>query len=204
MKLYYSPGACSLADHVALIEAGVPFEAERVDLKTKLTASGADYRALNPKGYVPALTLDSGETLTENIAVLDWIAGEAPQLQPGGALGRSRLVEALAYIATEVHKAFHPIFDDAASEAEKQAARDLVAAKLRLLAGAARGDYLFGDRPGVADFYLFVMLLWASRRGIALADPLPELFGRLLALPSVQRAMADEGLRIPSSPRSAS
>lgn len=105
MKLYYSPGACSLADHIALREAGLPFELEKVDLRTKRTESGADYTAVSPKGYVPALTLDGGETLTENIAVLDWIA-QAGGNAPSGPLGRTRLLEALAYISTEVHKSF--------------------------------------------------------------------------------------------------
>ena len=105
MKLYYSPGACSLADHIALHEAGLPFEHGRVDLKTGTVGDGSDYRAINPKGYVPALTLDSGETLSENIAILDWITQQAPQLAPGGHMGRTHLLEALAYISTEVHKA---------------------------------------------------------------------------------------------------
>src|SRR5688572_27861000 len=110
MKLFYSPAACSLADHIALEDAGVAFELERVDLKSKITESGADFTAINPKGYVPALVLDSGETLTENLAVLDWIATQHPSLGLDGPLGRTRLLEALAYIATEVHKSFKPFF----------------------------------------------------------------------------------------------
>ena len=98
MKLYYSPGACSLADHIALHEARLAFEHESVDLKAKTTASGADFTVINPKGYVPALVLDSGEMVTENLAVLEWIAGQNPALGLDGPLGRTRLLEALAYI----------------------------------------------------------------------------------------------------------
>ena len=103
MKLYYSPGACSLADHIALNEAGLAFEQEKVDLRAKKTESGADFFAINPKGYVPALVLDGGELLTENIAILEWVSQQAGALVPGGALGRTRLLETLAYISTEVH-----------------------------------------------------------------------------------------------------
>ena len=110
MKLYYAPGACSLADHIALHEAGLSFEHEKVDLKAKRTESGADYTAINPKGYVPALTLDSGETLSENIAILDWIAHQDGALKPSGPMGHTHLLEALAFISTEIHKSFKPFF----------------------------------------------------------------------------------------------
>jgi glutathione S-transferase len=118
MKLYYSPLACSLADHIALLEAGVPFERERVDLKTKRTESGGDFNDVTRKGYVPALVLDSGEILTENIAVLDWLASQYPALGVAGKLGRTRLLESLAFISTEVHRNFKPMWH-ASSEAQK-------------------------------------------------------------------------------------
>lgn len=193
MKLYYSPGACSLADHIALHEAGMPFEHARVDLKTHTLEDGSDYRAVNPKGYVPALKLDSGETLSENIAILDWITQQAPQLAPGGQLGRTHLLEALAYISTEVHKAFAPIFKGAGEE-EQVKAREAVAARLRYLGETMAGDYLLGPNLSVADCYLFVMLLWAGKQGIDVPPQLAALTDRMMARESVHKAMAHEGL----------
>lgn len=197
MKLYYSPGACSLADHIALHEAGMDFEHERVDLKTKRTEHGHDYRQVNPKGYVPALQLDSGEVLTENVAVLDWIAQQSATLKPEGPLGHTRQIEALAYISGEVHKAYGPLFKGGSDE-EKADAKRQVADKLELLSHAMKGDYLLGDRPGVADFYLFVMLFWAVKQGIDTPAPLSALRDRLMARDSVRLAMEHEGLTGPS------
>ena len=195
MKLYYSPGACSLADHIALHEAGLAFEHERVDLKTKLTEHGDDFRAINPKGYVPALRLDSGDVVTENVALLDWIADQSSTLSPIGPFGRTRQLEMLGYISSEVHKAFSPLFrggsDDDKAKAKAKAA---VASKLDYVAGELKGDYLFGDAPGVADFYLFVMLLWSTKNGIAVPDALAALRDRLMGRASVQKAMRHEGL----------
>ena len=193
MKLYYSPGACSLADHIALHEAGLPFEHERVDLKAKRTEGGADYAAINPKGYVPALALDSGELLTENIALLDWIADQSATLKPAGALGRTRQLELLGFISTEVHKAFGPLFRGG-SDDQKETAKQTVAAKLSFLADRLDGEYLTGAQVSVPDFYLFVMLLWAGKFGIAIPAPLEALRVRLLARESVQKAMKHEGL----------
>lgn len=193
MKLYYSPGACSLADHIALHEAGLQFEHERVDLKTKQTEHGDDYRAVNPKGYVPALKLDSGDVVTENIALLDWISDQSATLRPSGPFGRTRQLEMLAYISTEVHKAFGPIFRGGSDE-EKAKAKEAVTAKLQFVAGQLKGDYLLGDEPSVADFYLFVMLLWAQRQGIAAPVTLDALRDRLMHRPAVQTAMGHEGL----------
>ena len=195
MKLYYHPGACSLADHIALHEAGLAFDHVKVDLQAKTTEDGADYTAINPKGYVPALTLDSGETVTENIAILDWIARQAPQLAPGGTMGRTRLLETLAYISTELHKSFKPFFANG-SDAEKQAAGETITKRLQLLADRLDGDYLFGDF-GVADAYLFVMLLWADKNGVALPDPLPAYRDRVKARDAVRTAMTHEGLLKP-------
>lgn len=193
MKLYYAPGACSLADHIALHEAGLAFEHERVDLKTKLTEHGADFKAINPKGYVPALRLDSGDVLTENIALLDWIGDQSATLRPAGPFGRTRQLEMLGYISTEVHKAFVPLFRNS-SDDEKAGAREAVAGKLEFLASRLKSDYLLGDEPGVADFYLFVMLLWSGRNAIAVPPSLDALRDRLMARESVQKAMRHEGL----------
>ena len=125
MKLYLSPGACSLADHIALHEAGLDFDRIRVDLKTGRTEDGRDYSRINPTGYVPAVEFDDGEVLTENIAILSLAADKAPGLTPDGPFGRFRLLEMLAFISTEIHKAFKPFFKPDATEAEKAAARDL-------------------------------------------------------------------------------
>src|SRR4029079_16972343 len=122
MKLYYSPGACSLADHIALHEAGMEFELVKVDLKTHKLEDGRSFFDINPKGYVPALQFDDGEVLTENVAILSFIAARHPALDAPGELGRYRLLEMLAYISSEVHKAFHPLFDPAATDAEKKTA----------------------------------------------------------------------------------
>lgn len=193
MKLYYSPGACSLADHIALHEAQLDFEHERVDLKAKTTASGTDFTAINPKGYVPTLVLDSGETITENVAMLEWIASQDSALGLDGSMGRTRLLEVLAYISSEVHKSFKPMFTGS-SDDEKAKAREMVAKRLQLLADGLQGDYLFGDRPSVADCYLFVMLLWSDKFGIAIPEPLPALRNRMMTRPAVQTAMKHEGL----------
>ena len=133
MKLYYAPGACSLADHIALLEAGFSFETEAVDLHSKQTESGRDFRAINPKGYVPALVLDGGEIVTENIAVLDWIADQNPVLRPGGALGRTRLLEMLTFISTEIHRAYKPLWH-ASTEADKRNAAQAVESLLEFAA----------------------------------------------------------------------
>lgn len=193
MKLYYSPGACSLADHIALNEAGLQFERESVDLKTKQTEHGADFNAINPKGYVPALTLDSGETLTENVALLDWIADQSQTLRPEGPLGRTRQLELLGYITTEVHKSFGPLFKGGSDE-EKSKAKQMVASKFAFIAEQLDGDYLVGARPHVPDFYLFVMLMWAGKFGIDLPPTLAAYRERLMKLESVQKALQAEGL----------
>jgi len=193
MKLYYSPLACSLADHIALEETGLAYERERVDLKTKRTASGRDFSEVTPKAYVPALVLDDGEVLTENVAVLDWIASQFPRLAVGGPLGRTRMLEALTYVTTELHHGFKPMWH-AGSDAEKAQARETLGAKLRYVAGTVAGDYLFGEAPSVADFYLFVMLLWAERFGVPTPPVLEALRTRLEARPAVQRAMREERL----------
>lgn len=193
MKLYYSPGACSLADHIALHEAGLAFEHVKVDLKTKQTERGEDFRAVNPKGYVPALQLDSGEVLTENIALLDWIADQSQTLRPEGPLGRTRQLELLAFISTEIHKAFKPFFAGASDE-EKAKAAKLIGQRFDAVAGMMAGEYLQGDRPTAPDFYLFVMLLWAGKQGVDVPEALAAYRDRMTRLDSVAKAMKHEGL----------
>lgn len=193
MKFYYAPGACSLADHIALHEAGLSFEHEKVDLKTKRTEGGIDFSTINPKGYVPALTLDSGETLSENIAILDWIAHQDSKLAPSGPMGHTHLLEALAFISTEIHKSFKPFFIGA-GDSEKAKAGELIRKRMGYLADTMKGDYLFGSAVSVADFYLFVMLLWAKKNGVEPPTPLVAFRERMMTLPSVQKAMKHEGL----------
>jgi glutathione S-transferase len=198
MKLYYSPLACSLADHIALAEAGAAFKIERVDLKSKRTASGLDFSAINPKGYVPALMLDSGEIITENIAILDWFATQYPPLGVSGPLGRTRLLEALAFISTEVHRNFKPMWHSG-SDVEKLKAEAVISDLLGYLAGKLVDTYLFGSSPSVADFYLFVMLLWAERFQVGVPAPLMLLRHHMANRPAVQVAMKQEGLFLAQS-----
>lgn len=193
MKLYYSPGACSLASYIALTEAGALFESEAVDLKTKTTESGEDFTAITVKGYVPALVLEDNQVLSENIAVLDYIAAQYPQLGLDGPLGRTRLIEALAYISTEIHKSFKA-FWHRGSEADKAVASAYITKRFGYLADRLKGDFLFGDRPSVADFYLFVMMEWADRFNVTIPDALRATYTRLKALPSVNAALSAEGL----------
>ncbi|MDB5428567.1 MAG: glutathione S-transferase domain protein [Phenylobacterium sp.] len=199
MKLYIAPGACSLADHIALHEAGFDFGRVMVDLKTKRTDDGRDYMQINPKGYVPALQFDDGQVLTENIAILSWVADQDPSLAPSGPMGRYRLLEMLAFISTEIHKGYKPFFRPDASDAEKAMAGETIAKRLAYLAGNLKDDYLFGDRPGVADAYLFVMTLWAQKVGLTLPDPLPAFVARMKARPAVRLALEHEGLAEPAN-----
>jgi glutathione S-transferase len=194
MKLYFAPGACSLADHIALHEAGLDFDRVKVDLQAKRTEDGRDFLKINPKGYVPALEFDDGEVLTENIAILSLVADRAPQLTPEGRFGHFRLLETLAYISTEIHKAFKPFFTPDSTEAEKKAAGETIGKRLGYLAERMKGDYLFGARFTVADAYLFVMCLWAQKNGLGLPDPLPAFVARMKARPAVRLALEHEGL----------
>lgn len=202
MKLYYTPGACSLAVHIALRMAGRPFELERVDPATKTTVSGADFRAVNPRGYVPALMLDGGETVTEAPAILQYVADLAPQadLAPAPAtLDRTRLQEVLNFVSSELHKAFKPFFSGTpiADEA-RPAAEEGVANRLRFaedwLADGRR--HLVGDRLSVADLYLFAIANWCNVVGIDLGrwPHVKALVARVAALPATREAVAAEGL----------
>lgn len=193
LKLYYAPGACSLADHIALREAGEPFDIERVDIRTHTTGHSVDFRTISAKGYVPVLILADGQMLTENIAVLDYLATLYPQLAASGPLGRSRLLEALAFISTELHRAFKPMWHGG-TERERARASETVTGLLGLLTVDMKGTFLFGQEPTAADFYLFVMLLWAERFGVEVPAPMAELRLRMRERPAVIAAMASEGL----------
>lgn len=193
MKLYYSPLACSLADHIALLEAGASFERESVDLKTKQTSSGMDFKTVTPKGYVPALVLDNGDILTENVAILDWLASEYPELGVQSKFGRTRVLEALSFISSELHHGFKPMWHGG-NDLQKASARDKISNLLVYLSETIAGEYLFGERPTVADFYLFVMLLWAERFDVPVPASLARLRSQMASRPAVQAAMQQEGL----------
>jgi glutathione S-transferase len=202
MKLYYAPGACSLASRISLHEAGLTAEYERVDLNAKITEHGDDYVAINPKGSVPLLVLDDGETVTENVAILTLIADREPVFEPGNPLGQIRLIEMLSYLSSELHIAFKP-FWHATGDAEKAAAGEAVARHLDLVADQLDELYLFGPRFTVADAYLFVMLRWAKAFGIRMPTVLHAYFERVLERPTVRQALDEEGLelRIEPAPR---
>src|ERR1700761_7042052 len=133
MKLYFAPGACSLAGHIALHEAGVAFDRVKVDLKTKTTEDGRDFNQINPKGYVPALELENGEVLTENVAIMTFINDRARMAGPDGDLARYRLIEMLTFISTEIHKKFGPMFDSTADQAQKDKAAKIIGKRLDYL-----------------------------------------------------------------------
>jgi glutathione S-transferase len=193
MKLYYAPGACSLASRISLHEAGLAAEFERVDLKAKRTESGADYLAINPKGSVPMLVLDDGQAVTENVAILALITDWGPAFEPGNPLGRIRLLEMLSYLSSEVHIAFKP-FWHGADEVEKAMARGAVASRLALIADDLNELYLFGPRFSVADAYLFVMMRWAMAFDVPITLQLVGYFERVLERPTVRAALDEEGL----------
>jgi glutathione S-transferase len=193
MKLYYSPGACSLADHIAMHEAGMTFDRVRVDLKSKLTETGQKFEEINPKGYVPTVEMDDGQILTENVAILSWIARRKSSLTPTGEQGELRLLEMLAFISTEIHKQFGRVFRPT-SDAEAAAAREKISQRFELIGSLMKGDYLFGQEASVADAYLFTMLLWASKVGLQVPQRLAEFAQRMRTRPAVQLALKHEGL----------
>ena len=194
MKLFYSPGACSLASHIVLEEMGASASYEKVDLKTKQTETGADYMARNPKGYVPAIELDNGELLTENLCILPYLGDQSGTLLPKDGMDRWRTLEATAFVSTEIHKTFSGLFKPAGEEAAK-AARDKVTQRLGLQAGWLEDKpFVMGDHMTIADAYLFVMLLWAGKFQIEMPANLQGYFTRMKERPSVQRAMQAEGL----------
>lgn len=200
MKLYFSPGACSLSPHIVLIEAGLDYTLERVDLRAKRTESGADFLAINPKGYVPALELKDGTVLTEGPAIVQFIADLAPdrQLAPAnGTLERYHLMSWLSFISTEVHKNFTPLFRPTSTEDMKDAARTALTTRFAWVAQQlADRDYLMGTQFTVADAYLFTVLSWAAYVQFDLSawPVLAAYQQRVAARPAVQQALREEGL----------
>jgi len=196
MKLYYAPGACSLADHIALIESATTYELEKVDLKEKKTEHGDDYAKINPKGYVPALQLDDGEILTENIAILSFIAAHSGKLTPSDGIAHWRVLETTAFISTEVHKSFKPLFTpDSGADDQANAKKTLAKRFGYLEERIGEQGFILGESMTIADCYLFVMLKWAKEKGgMALPSRLSAYYERLAARPGVTRALNEEGL----------
>jgi glutathione S-transferase len=198
MKLYMSPGACSLSPHIVLREAGLPFALEKVDLRGKKAARGRDFLEINPKGYVPVLELDDGQRLTEGPVIVEYIADLRPesQLAPAaGTMQRYRLQEWLCFITSEIHKQYAPLFHPESSEDWKQAARVRLGQRCQWVSKQlAEKVYLMGERFTIADAYLFTMLSWAPSVGIELAawPPLPDYVTRVAARPKVAEALAAE------------
>jgi glutathione S-transferase len=200
MKLYYSPGACSLSPHIALLEAGLPYDLIKVDLKAKKLENGDDFLKVNPKGQVPALGLDNGELVTEGPVIVQIIADKAAgkNLAPArDSIERYKLLEWLNFITSEVHKNFGPLFSPVLSDDAKAFFKDRVMGKFKYIDSALAGhDYLMGKQFTVADGYLFTMLSWAERMKFDFSA-LPNLVAyqaRVAARPMVQEALTREGL----------
>jgi glutathione S-transferase len=205
MKLYYAPGACSLSPHIALLEAGLPYDLVKVDLRAKKLESGDDYLKVNPKGQVPALALDSGELVTEGPVIVQMIADQAAAKNtaqnhaPGrDTAERYKLLEWLNYITTELHKNLGPMFSPVLTDDAKAFFKDRAMGKFKYLETQLAGrDYLMGKQFTVADGYLFTMLMWATDRLNFDLSGLPTLLAykaRVAARPKVQEAMTKEGL----------
>ena len=200
MKLYYSPGACSLSPHIALLEAGLPYDLVKVDLKAKKLENGDDYLAINPKGQVPALGLDNGELVTEGPVIVQYIADQAKASNLAPALAsdaRRHLQEWLGFINGELHKSFSPLFQPAFGDDVKDFFKARLMGKFKYIDGKLAGhDYLMGKDFSVADGYLFVMLKWADRMSIDLSafKNLMAYKDRVAARPKVQEALVKEGL----------
>lgn len=200
MKLYYSPGACSLAPHIVAHEAGIKLDLEKVDTKTKVMASGGDFRDITPKGYVPALRLDDGSILTEGPVVSQYLADlhpEAGLVPPAGTLPRYRVMEWLGYINSEIHKNYSPLFNPATSEETRKEKIDYLRKRYDLVEQRlATETFLANDQYSVADIYLFVVTNWARIVKLDLSD-FPNLLAfqkRIVTRPAVQAAMKMEGL----------
>ena len=200
MKLYYTPGACSLSPHIALLEAGLPYDLVKVDLRAKKLENGDDFLKVNPKGQVPVLALDSGELVTEGPVIIQMIADKAGRnLAPArDSEERYKLLEWLNFITTELHKNIGPMFSPVLADDAKAFFKDRAMGKFKYLETALTGrDYLMGKQFSVADGYLFTMLMWADDRLKFDLSELPNLLAykaRVAARPKVQEAMTKEGL----------
>jgi glutathione S-transferase len=200
MKLYYSPGACSLSPHIVLVEAGMAFTPVLASTKTHKLQDGTDYYGINPKGYVPLLELDNGERLTEGPAIVQYIADQVPdkKLAPtNGTMARYRLQEWLNFITSELHKGIGGLFNPAMPEEAKALMRSKAGDRLKYVDGQLEGkSYLMGDAFSVADAYLFTVTNWTTPTGIDISGlkNLGAFMARMAARPAVQAAMKAEGL----------
>lgn len=201
MKLYYKPGACSVASHIMLHEVGAEFDIESVDTDANLTASGNDYLQLNPNGYVPTLETDGGELITEGAAVLQYIADTNPDRAYSPALGsveRARLQQFLNYTSSEVHKSWSPLFTEGTTEAEAQAAEKKVRSKFDYIETVLSDgrEFLVGGTFSAADAFMFIVAFWSNFKAVDLANwpNLKAYVDRIAARPSTQAVFAAEGL----------
>ena len=200
MKLYYSPGACSLSPHIVACEAGLPIELVKVDLQNKLTETGEDFRQINPNGYVPVLSLDDGRKLFEGPAIVQYLADLAPEkklIPAAGTFERYQLQQWLNFISTEIHKSFSPLFNPVAPEAAKQLAKGILTARLETVAEKLSGQpFLLGEDFSVADVYLFVTLNWGQYVDIDISrwPALAQYAEKISQRPAVQKAMKEEAL----------
>jgi glutathione S-transferase len=200
MKLYYSPGACSLSPHIVAREAGIDLQLEKVDLKIHGIKSENDYYKVNPKGYVPALEIAPGEVLTEGPAIVQYLADQKPQsglVPPAGTLERYREQEMLSYINSEIHKAYSPLFSDDTPELTRENRKAHLRKRYKLIDERLAGrDYLFGDKFSAADAYLFTVTRWAHAVKLDLSEfkNLAAFQERVKARPAVKEAMKAEGL----------
>ena len=200
MKLYYSPGACSLSPHIALREAGLAFEPVLASTKTKKLADGTDFTTINPKGYVPVLELDDGQRLTEGPAIVQYIADQVPDkglAPPAGTMARYRLMEWLTFIGTELHKSFSPLFTPGMPDEAKAIYRERLLRRFTWVdQELASRTWLMGDSFTVADAYLFTVSRWCGLVGVDISGlaHLQPYLARVAARPAVQAAMKAEGL----------
>ncbi|PRC94181.1 glutathione transferase GstA [Solimicrobium silvestre] len=200
MKLYFAPGACSLSPHIVLREAGLEHTLEKVDLRSKQTATGVDFRTINPKGYVPTLQLNDGSILTEGPVIVQYLADLVPEkhlVPKAGSMERYRVMETLNYIGTELHKGFSPLFNPATSDAGKEVAINALLPRISLIAKQlGNSDYIAGSQFTVADAYLFVVLSWSAHVKLSLADwpTIQAYLARVAERPAVHAAMVAEGL----------
>jgi glutathione S-transferase len=198
--LYYTPGACSISPHIALRESGLPFELAKVDLRAKKLADGSDYLAVSPKGYVPLLKLPDGQILGEGAIMVQYIADQVPEkrlVAPAGTMERYRQMEALHFIATELHKATSPLYNALANDDYKSQLKGRLALRWGVFEGMLRGEYLFGDFT-IADGYAFYVLrAWQKtiKEDLTRWPKLADYYARLAKRPSVAAALEAEGLQ---------
>lgn len=199
MKLYYTPGACSLSPHIVLEESGLPFELEKVDLQLKETASGHDFYLVNTKGSVPALELDDGRILTEGAVIVQYLADQVPEaglIPLPGTMARYRVMEWLNYIATELQKSFTPVFNPAYAACREEAKKTLLRQFDYVDRQLGKNPYMTGEQFTVVDAYLFTIASWIGAADLEIGQwkALSAHYERVAQRPAVRRAMTAEGL----------